>query len=141
MFIGMGDNMKSTERKNLPATGQRRLIHVVDDETLLLDLAEQCLESEGFDVRTCHDPSQALLTYCRARRKPTLILTDYQMQTMNGLELPGAFRPLALDMKVALASGTVNSDVDGSLRKHPDRFLAKPYGQQELVRLVHDLLD
>lgn len=133
--------MNSNDQKNSPAQGRRRLIYVVDDETLLLHLAEQCLEAEGFDVKTYRDPSQALLAYRRARRKPALIFTDYQMRTMNGLELINAFRRLAPNVKVALASGTVDSSVYEEAGAQPDRFLAKPYGQRELIQMVRDLLD
>ena len=121
--------------------GVCRLIYVVDDERLLLDLARYLLEAEGFEVKTFRDPSQALQAYRRARRKPGLILTDYQMRSMNGLELTSAFRRLTPDVKVALLSGSVDSAVYETASDQPDRFLSKPYGQRELVQMVHDLLD
>ena len=49
---------KSGRNGGSPAT-----IFVVDDEPMLLELATAILEPLGFDVRTFHDPKQALAEY------------------------------------------------------------------------------
>lgn len=118
----------------------RQLIYVVDDEPMLLDLARRVLEAEGYEVKTYRDPTAALLAYRRLKRKPVLILTDYHMRTMSGLELTAACRRLNPDVKVALLTGTVDASMLGGLQDPPDGFLRKPYGHRELLRLVRRLL-
>lgn len=133
--------MKENNRQSEDRPGRGRLIFVVDDEILLLDLARHILEADGFKVQTYRDPSQALLAHHRAPDKPAMILTDFQMKNMNGLELTAACRQIAPRMKIALVSGTVDSSALHEADEQPDGFLAKPYGHRELLRLVHDVLN
>jgi len=104
-------------------------------------VARYILEREGYEVKTYSDPTKALLDYRQVRRKPSMILTDFQMQKMNGLELTAACRRITPALKVALASGSVGASALDDHEDPPDAFLAKPYGQSDLVRLVHGLLD
>ncbi len=58
---------------------------MVDDEPMLLDLAATILQPLGFNVRTFRDPKKALAEYPAAR--PAVVVTDYAMGGMNGLDL------------------------------------------------------
>lgn len=116
------------------------MIYVVDDESILLELAREILEAEGYDVKTFRDPSQALQAFRRARRKPELILTDYHMRSMNGLELTTACRNISPSLKIGLVSGTVDKAICNDTDEQPNEFLSKPYKQHELTRMVNKLV-
>ena len=58
---------------------------MVDDEPMLLDLAATILQPLGFKVRTFRDPQKALAEFPAA--KPAMVVTDYAMGEMNGLDL------------------------------------------------------
>ncbi len=116
------------------------LIYVVDDEPMLLELAAAILEPQGYQVTSFRDPEVALQTYAAANPRPDLLITDYAMHSMNGMELINSFRQLDPRQKIMLVSGTVAEDIfEGSAVK-PDRFLAKPYLAPQLSRLVKELL-
>jgi CheY-like chemotaxis protein len=117
---------------NAPAT-----IFVVDDEPLLLDLAAAILEPIGFNVKTFRDPKLALAEFHKAH--PALIVTDYAMGEMNGMDLVRECKRLNPRQKILLLSGTVDESIytDSSIK--PDCFLAKPYQLNELVELVQML--
>jgi CheY-like chemotaxis protein len=122
--------------------GGSPVIYIIDDEPMLLDLARGVLEAEGYRVKTYRNPSEALKEFRRASQRPALILTDYQMSEMNGLELTAACRRLNPGQRVILVSGTVDTgscseSMDPDL---PNRFLPKPYTAESLGRLVHELL-
>ena len=71
---------------NQTAPGKVPLIYLVDDQPLLLDLAEMSLVAEGYKLKKFLDPEVALESFLEARAKPALLITDYAMGKMNGAE-------------------------------------------------------
>ena len=59
--------------------GSPPTIYVVDDEQMLLDLAEMILEPAGFQVCLFRDPQKALAEYIAAQSPPDVLVTDYAM--------------------------------------------------------------
>ena len=118
---------------------EQTLIYVVDDEPMLLELATVVLEPLGYRVESFRDPETALRSFAAARVRPALIITDYAMHSMNGLELVAACRSLQPNQKVLLLSGTVDEQTYENERVKPDRFLGKPYQAKQLIEAVKAL--
>ena len=116
------------------------LIFVVDDEPMLLELASVVLEPLGYAIKTFRDPKQALRAYTDADPRPALLITDYAMHLMTGMELITACRRLQPQQKILLISGTVDEKVYRHSPVKPDRFLAKPYQAKQLVEAVKSLI-
>src|SRR5690242_4941606 len=116
------------------------LIFVVDDEQMLLDLAELILAPTGFQVRLFKDPKKALAEYTAAQPPPDVVVTDYAMPQMNGMELIHECRRLHPRQKIILLSGTVDESIYRDTDVKPDRFLAKPYQINRLVEVLHALI-
>ena len=123
-----------------PESSGRPLIYIVDDEPMLLELASVILEPLGYTIETFRDPESALRAFRAANPPPRLIITDYAMHTMNGLELAEACRQVRPEQKVLLVSGTVGQDIYRNAPVKPDRFLAKPYQSKQLVEAVETIL-
>ena len=121
--------------------GSKALIYVVDDEPMLLELAAVVLEPLGYTVKPFRDPDQALQAFTSARPKPALLITDYAMHTMTGLDLIAACRNVEPHQKVLLLSGTVDERVYRGAAIKPDKFLAKPYQARQLAGAVKTLLE
>jgi DNA-binding NtrC family response regulator len=115
-------------------------IFVVDDEAMLLELAYVILHPAGFDIKTFRDPESALAAYAAANPRPALVITDYAMHTMNGMDLTAECRKLNPAQKVLMLSGTVGPEVFDGARYQPDRFLGKPYHARQLVDIVKSML-
>ncbi len=124
---------KPSIRPGSPAT-----IFVVDDEPLLLELAAVVLQPLGYDVRVFRDPLAALRDFPRV--KPALLITDFAMGGMNGLELLNLCRQINPRQKILLLSGTVDQNVYAGADARPDAFLAKPYQVPEFIGLVKSLI-
>ena len=116
------------------------LIYVVDDEPMLLELAKVVLEPIGYRVRTFRDPESAIDAFAAEPQAPALVITDYAMHTMNGLELIEACRRLQPRQKILMVSGTVDEQINNHLAVKHDRFLAKPYQAKQLIEAVKALL-
>jgi two-component system cell cycle sensor histidine kinase/response regulator CckA len=122
-------------RRNTPPPA---VIFVVDDEVALLELAAVILGEKGYEVRTFTEPELALKEFEKVR--PALVLTDYWMPRMSGMDLIRECRRLNPRQKAVLISGTVDGQVFAGAVVQPDRFLAKPYQVQMLTNTVEELL-
>ena len=129
-----------TNRGSAGDTGKATL-YVVDDEPMLLDLAKAVLAAAGFHVRTFRDAEAAMNALKSAAPKPALIITDYAMHTMNGMEFVRACRRLDPRQKILLVSGTVDEGIYRDSMIKPDRFLAKPYHAVQLTEAVRELVE
>ena len=66
-------------------SGKATIVLVVDDEYAARTIAELVLKSEGYDVVLAKNGQEAL--ECAKRLHPHLILLDYNMPGMDGLEV------------------------------------------------------
>ena len=126
-------------KKNV-APGSSLTIFVVDDEQVLLDLAEMILEQAGFKVRLFHDPQKALSAYAAAKPAPDVLVTDYAMAKMSGMDLIRECKRLNPQQKTILLSGTVDESVYADSPIKPDYLMAKPYHIHKLVEMIHSLI-
>ena len=120
--------------------GSSSTVYVVDDEQMLLDLAKMILEPAGFRVRLFHDPEAALVKYTAANPPPDVLVTDYAMGSMNGMDLIRKCKQIHPHQKTVLLSGTVDESIYARSEIKPDRFLAKPYQISKLVEVIQSLL-
>jgi two-component system cell cycle sensor histidine kinase/response regulator CckA len=123
-----------TSSNNAPVT-----IFVVDDEPMLLEMAVMILEPLHYQVRTFRDPQTAIAEFSAANPPPALIVTDYAMHSMTGMDLIRECRRIHPKQKIILLSGTVDESIYTKAEVKPDRFLAKPYQVSDFVTLVQSL--
>jgi CheY-like chemotaxis protein len=134
VLLGFMAGMNGPQAKNAPIT-----IFVVDDEPMLLEMAVMILEPLNFRVRTFRDPQSAIAAFTAANPRPALIVTDYAMHSMNGMDLIRECKRIDPKQKIVLLSGTVDESVFTRSEVKPDRFLAKPYQVSDFVNLVQSL--
>lgn len=118
-----------------------RLIYLVDDEEILLDLAEVALLADGYALKKFQNPQTAFDSFTQEPRKPLLLLTDYAMGSMNGLELSAKCKSAHPALKILMVSGTAGPEVVQEAPGTVDKFMPKPYQPAELARTVRSLLD
>jgi CheY-like chemotaxis protein len=112
-------------------------ILVADDERDIADAVASLLIAKGYDVLLAHDGEQAVTTALRER--PDLILMDYQMPRMDGVEACVKIRG-AQDRdqcRILLATASL---VDLSEVEEADGFLLKPYSKDILLSFIQALL-
>lgn len=144
----MGDGcllVANNTMSNAPSTtngkpaDDRPLIFAVDDEPMLLELATMVIEPLGFRVETFRDPIAAVRAFSLANPLPELILTDFSMHQMNGLDLIRDVRRIHPQQKILMVSGTVSEDIYKDSPYKPDAFLPKPYQTITLARFIAEL--
>lgn len=140
VFEGNTAMSEATEKTTEHGATNRKVIFVVDDEPMLLELATIILQPQGYQVTTFRDPELALEAFQAASPRPDLVITDYAMHSMNGMQLVEKFRAVAPHLKILLVSGTVGEEVFREAAAKPDKFLAKPYQPHQLIEGVRSLI-
>lgn len=131
----------SNQQNNPVRSKESILIYVVDDEPTLLELAEYILEMEGYKFEKFEEPKKALAAFQEADPKPDLVITDYVMLGMDGLQLVGECRRIKPDLRSILVSGTVQEEVVHRSPTKVDSFLRKPYLAQEFLATIRNVLN
>jgi response regulator RpfG family c-di-GMP phosphodiesterase len=122
----------------LPHPGQERIL-LVDDQPAILDAAAMALTRGGYQVRTTTSPEQAIDL---ALHEPIdVLVTDFLMPTMSGLELLRVLRGVYPDLAAVLITGhgTLELTID-ALRAGATGFLRKPFAAAELRAVVDEAL-
>lgn len=124
-------------RRNSTAT-----VLVVDDQEILMLLMCKTLEGDGFRVLWANNGQDAL-TLCRGAEPPVdLLVTDYRMPGMTGLELARECCNLNEALSVLFISGSSpGDDLQENLRLERRAFVAKPFRHSDLLRCAKTLLD
>jgi signal transduction histidine kinase len=108
----------------------------VDDEDLLLTMAQMILSSYGYTVLTASNGQKALEIFTQSKKKMDLVVTDLVMPNMSGRELSEQILRLAPDTRILWTSGYVRS----STPEEQERYLQKPFTSQDLLRKVKEVL-
>ena len=113
---------------------------IVDDDRLILTLAEKMLASLEFTVLKASDGVEALEVFKRNRSKISCVLCDVFMPRMNGWKTLSALRDLDPRIPVIISSGDITqAHVNaGSAASHV--FLPKPYRKSDLKKAINQAL-
>lgn len=114
-------------------------IIVIDDEHEMEALANLILRRNGFEVLYASNGQQGIEII--RNESPDLILLDYMMPEMNGLEVLDQLNAEQFDIPVIIvtARGNENVAVQGFRRGIKD-YLTKPFGPTELLTSVQRVL-
>lgn len=116
-----------------PASGAIRRVLVVDDSRLQRHILISSLKKWGFSVIEASSGEQAM-EICRAE-PPDVILSDWMMPGMSGLDFCRAFRKMPTDgygYFILLTSKSDKNDIAKGLDAGADDFLTKPVNSHEL---------
>jgi signal transduction histidine kinase len=114
-------------------------ILIVDDEEVIVKLTGLLLEKRGFDVLAASDGEQCLQMV--AKHHPALVLLDYMMPLMNGLDTLKQIKSCYPDISVVMFTGKGNEDVAVELmRAGAADYLRKPFANKSLVERIDTVL-
>lgn len=118
------------------------LILIIDDDTTIREVLRQILERAGYEVMEASDGREGLNLY--RERQADLIITDIVMPKKDGLETITDLRVEFPGSKIIAISGGGRLDPKPYLELAEgfgaDRLLTKPFGHEELLEAVQDLL-
>jgi CheY-like chemotaxis protein len=128
--------------KPTEVAGGNETVLLVEDETVVRELAVATLREKGYTVVEAVNGEEGL---CQARQhdgKIDLVLTDVVMPVMSGKEMADALSASHPDTKVLFTSGYTEDALGHHGVLLPGiRFLPKPYMTATLARKVREVLD
>ncbi len=105
-----------------------RVVLVVDDEPLVLDITASMLEDLGCTVVTAANAKQAL-NKLSTNQRIEILITDINMPGTDGYELAEAAQRMRVGLTVIMLSGR---ESDG----HGFPFIRKPFLRDDLVQTM-----
>lgn len=98
-----------------PALTHGRHIMFIDDEESMLSLVKIYLERLGYRVSGYLNAENALQMLRDDANAVDLVITDYNMPGMSGLDVAKTVRDIRPDLKVALASGFIDASLSAQI--------------------------
>ena len=94
-----------------PAGATGHVLYLDDDDTLVF-LVRRLLERRGFEVTAFCDQQEAIEAVRTNPDKFDLLLTDYNMPGMSGIDVARAVLAINPALTVAVASGYINDELE-----------------------------
>jgi CheY-like chemotaxis protein len=119
----------------------KKKVLVVDDEIHIIHVIAIKFRNNGYDVIAADNALEAFNLACQ--EKPDIVVTDFQMPGMTGLDLVGKLRAneVTKDVPVILLTARTFSLDD---KRQQDLQIAacvsKPFSPRELLKSVEDIL-
>ncbi len=127
-------------RREIPR-GEGETILIVEDDFLLLKMAQSILETQGYHVLFASTPSEAVRLTEKHPSVIHLLLTDVIMPEMNGRDLAQLLLTSYPNLKCLFMSGYTSDVIDHhGVLKDDVQFIQKPFSVQDLAFKVHETL-
>ncbi len=121
--------------------GHGETILVVDDEAMILEMAQETLESRCYRVITTRYGAEAIEIFQHRSNDIGVVILDMMMPGMDGFQIKETLRACDANAKIIASSGLRRPSSEGNRMRDIDGFLPKPYTDEQLLRLVRDVLD
>lgn len=132
----------SEEPAGIEALGGNEQILFVDDEPVIADLAKKLLERLGYRVISMTSSVDAVGFFETNFRNIDLVMTDYTMPGLTGLEMAGKMLEIKPDAPIILCTGFSHElSEETALQAGIKRFLFKPLEVGQTARTIRDVLD
>jgi CheY-like chemotaxis protein len=114
-------------------------VAIVDDERALVEIYEKVLEMRGIPVSfVAYDGEEALRRLAEHNPKPQIILMDYRMPIMNGIETMRRIFNQDPDAKVIFISAD-GSVKEAAIEAGAAMFIQKPASIKEILNAVESV--
>src|ERR1700730_13801549 len=108
-------------------------ILLVDDDTQILETAQDILEAEGFAVRTAVTGEKALESL---RQHPCdVMVVDYNLKDATGIELAPKAKAICPELVIFLMTGEAQVEL-GAAQGLIQAVLTKPVNPSDLIHLI-----
>jgi len=119
-----------------------KTILVADDESHILNVVSLKLRNAGYRVLTASDGQEAL--ELAIQEKPDLLITDYHMPMLSGIELCRQLRqnPQTMGIRtIMLTARGYHLEPHDTAENGILRMLSKPFSPRQLLLTVNEVLE
>ena len=116
----------------------------MDDEKDILDLFTEYLSANGFNTLSFQNPLDALEYFYKNQSNCSLVITDYKMPQMSGIDFIKKIREKDTNCKIKtiIISAFIKDNIpyDKSYTMTIDRILEKPVYLDRLKKVIQELI-
>ena len=117
----------------------REKLLIIDDEQMILELTSMVLSSRGFDVSVVDNAPDSYELI--EREQPALVLLDYMMPKVNGLDAMKEIHARFPETYVIMFTGKGSEEVAVELMKAgASDYILKPFSNAKLVERIENVL-
>ncbi len=118
------------------------MILVVDDESVLREVATSTLESWGYTVLAARDGAEAIEMFEEHKDEIRVVVTDMMMPRKDGAETIRALRSLDPDVKIIIMTGMrIPDDISVEDIQSVEGVLQKPYTAEKLLGMLQEVIE
>lgn len=118
---------------------KNKIIMLADDEEMLSELLAEMLESSEYYVIKVKS-GEEVLKVLTEEIKIDLLIIDYNMPEMNGLDCIAELRKLNFNFPVVLSSGSLSFNEELIKKYNINRKLMKPYEFETMLETIRELI-
>jgi two-component system cell cycle sensor histidine kinase/response regulator CckA len=141
--------LPNIEKQKRPEDGDQLTVirgkeHIlfVDDEDILIELNKQRLSRLGYEVVATTSSTDALDLFRKEPDKFDLVITDYTMPNLTGMDLAVELLKIRATIPIILCTGHSETVSPEQAKKSGIKaFLMKPLAKQELATAIRRVLD
>ena len=131
---------KATVLSDVNESRTPRHILYLDDDSAVLILVKRLLERRGYRVSCFSDQHEALNTLRLGAADFHVVVTDYNMPGMQGLEVARQVRAIRPDLPVAVTSGFIDEELqEGAKEAGVRQLISKPFAIEDFYLLMETL--
>jgi CheY-like chemotaxis protein len=131
------DDVKQNQEVVSVREGTERIV-IIDDEKAITATMQSILSNLGYRVTTFTDGLAALAEIKSSSNNFDIIITDYSMPEITGLELTKELKKSGIRTPVILASGYVEENIkSAALNAGVSTVIAKPINTYQLTDAIH----
>jgi DNA-binding NtrC family response regulator len=117
-------------------------ILLVDDETIILNVGMELLESMGYQVLVAGNGKEAIDVFEKNQENIDMIILDTIMPEMGGNQTYEKLKEINPGIKVLLSSGYgIDDQAVQILANDCDGFIQKPFNLEDLSKSTRAILD
>jgi len=134
LYLPLTDEViEEVELHSYKVNSDLKFVLVVDDDEVQANMVRYFLNDGGYDAEIATSGESALDILNHQPGKIKLVVVDYHMPTMNGIELCRKISGLYPDIKVIFTTG------GGGLPTVGDRQIRKPFTRDDLLNCIQGL--
>ncbi len=135
------DRTAVENRHPAPLKSDRETILFLDDEEMLVDVGTRMLTMIGYEVVGIKGCAEALEFFAREAEKIDLVITDYSMPKMTGVDFAKEVMRLKPGIPIILVTGFAEGSIQEKAKQAGIlHFLMKPVNRHELAETIRKAL-
>ena len=133
------DCMEEKEQNLKSSKGKGNVLYV-DDEPMIIEIGSSILQKMGYEITIKEDGLAALEEYYNNRDKYDIIITDFKMPELSGLELIRKIREKDDKIPIILCTGFSNDSIENEVDRLNVELETKPLVFKNMLKKIEKLL-